>query len=375
MEEMVAVVIPEKIVTGIQGQDSADYQETTQMQGFLQWLTVSLLSLCPKPLAKVMDMDLKSAEHMENQTIMMEFIIVGFAVSQDLKPILFTVFLLVYMLILCGNLVIIVAVFMDLRLKTPMYLFLQNLSFLDIFCTSVTFPKLLAILLDKSRTISFIGCITQIYFFLSFTSTEFYLLAAMAYDRYVAICHPLRYTVIMNKRSCILLLAISWMPGFLDTVPHAVLGSQLSFCGSNVINHFFCDLTALMKLSCSDTHAVETLIFAEGVFAGMIPFTLTITSYVYIIRVILKIHSVEGRRKAFSTCTSHLTIVTVFYGAVICMYVRPASSYLLEQDKLFSVLYTAFIPMFNPLIYSLRNQDMNVALRKLIGKKVSSLTK
>ncbi|XP_069057611.1 olfactory receptor 5AR1-like [Pleurodeles waltl] len=311
----------------------------------------------------------KSEENMENQTNVLEFIIMGFLVRPELKPLLFTVSLFIYLLIICANLVIILTVFVEPRLKTPMYFFLQNLSFLDIFCTSVTFPKLLAIFLEKSKSISFVGCITQMYFFLSFTSTEFYLLAAMAYDRYVAIHHPLHYTDIMNTRSCRLLVALSWVPGFLDTVPHAVLGSQLSFCGSSLINHFFCDLTALVKLSCSDPRDIESLIFAEGVFAGLIPFSITITSYIYIIRVILKIRSAEGRHKAFSTCSSHLTVVTVLYVSMFCMYVRPASSYSLDKDKLLAIVYTAFIPIFNPLIYSLRNKDMNKALKKLIGKK------
>ncbi|XP_069057612.1 olfactory receptor 5AR1-like [Pleurodeles waltl] len=268
-----------------------------------------------------------------------------------------------------ANLVIIVIAIVDPCLKTPMYFFLQNLSFLDIFCTNVTFPKLLAIFLEKSKAISFVGCISQMYFFLYFTSTEVYLLAAMAYDRCMAIHHPLRYTDIMNKRSCLLLVVFSWVLGFLNIVPHAVVASQLSFCGSRLINHFFCDLTALMKISCSDTHAIETLIFAEGVFAGLIPFSITITSYIYIIRVILNIRSAEGRQKAFSTCSSHLIVVTVLYGYMFCMYVRPASSYSPGQDKLLAIVYVAFIPIFNPLVYSLRNKDINEALKKLIGRK------
>ncbi|XP_078510217.1 olfactory receptor 5V1-like [Lissotriton helveticus] len=316
-------------------------------------------------------------EQMEwkKQTLVKEFIIVGFLVVPPLRPLLFLVFLLVYLATSCANLLITVAVFVDPHLQSPMYFFLQNLSFLDILCISVTYPKLLAILLNKSKSISFIGCLTQLYFFLSFTSTEFYLLAAMAYDRYVAICHPLRYAILMNKRSCLSLAALSWMPGFLDTLPPTVLGSQLSFCGSNAINHFFCDITALMKISCSDTSRVELVIFIEGMFAGLIPFSVTIASYIYIISVILKIRSVEGRFKAFSTCASHLIVVTVFYSTVICMYVRPASALSLNQDQLLAVLYTAFIPLFNPLIYSLRNKDMKEALKKHLGRKVKPVSK
>ncbi|XP_029452795.1 olfactory receptor 5V1-like [Rhinatrema bivittatum] len=243
-----------------------------------------------------------------------------------------------------------------------MYFFLTNLSFLDICNTFITLSTLLDSLLTGETRISFSVCVAQLYFFVSFIGTEFLLLTAMAYDRYVAICDPLRYVLIMNWRTCALLALASWVLGFLDVVPLAVFIFQFSFCEGKEINHFFCELTALMKLSCGDMHSIEIVIFSEGVFMAVIPSLLTLTSYVYIISRILKIRSAQGRRKTFSTCSSHLTIVILFYGSLFCIYMRPASMYSPDKDKLFSLLYTALIPMLNPIIYSLRNQEVKKAL-------------
>ncbi|XP_029452797.1 olfactory receptor 1C1-like [Rhinatrema bivittatum] len=248
-----------------------------------------------------------------------------------------------------------------------MYFFLTNLSFLDICNTSATLSTLLDSLLTGETRISFSLCIAQLYFFISFTSIEFFLLAVMAYDRYVAICDPLQYVLIMNRRTCALLASASWITGFMDSVPHMFLTSQFSFCKGNEINHFFCDFTALMKLSCSDILNIEIVLFTEGVLLAVIPTVLTLTSYVYIITSILKIRSAQGRRKAFSTCSSHLTVVILFYGTLIFVYMRPASMYSPDQDKLFSLLYTALIPMLNPIIYSLRNEEVKKALTKVIS--------
>ncbi|XP_029435882.1 olfactory receptor 2T27-like [Rhinatrema bivittatum] len=191
----------------------------------------------------------------------------------------------------------------------------------------------------------------------------------MAYDRYVAICHPLRYPLMMNKRICFLLVAASWLGGSLSEAPVEMFISQYSFCGSNEINHFFCDLNALLKLSCSDTHNYEIFVLLEGVFLTLILFLLTLSSYIFIIVAILKIHSSDGRSKAFSTCSSHLTVVLLFYGTVMCVYMRPISKQSPKQDKMFALLYTVLIPMINPLIYSLRNQEVKNALRKIINRK------
>nr|XP_033793485.1 olfactory receptor 2K2-like [Geotrypetes seraphini] len=250
-----------------------------------------------------------------------------------------------------------------------MYFFLGNLSFLDIGNSSVTLSTLLHSLLTGETLISFSVCIAQVYFFMSLIGSELSLLTAMAFDRYIAICNPLRYVLIMNRRACILLASASWVVGFMDGLSPTVLTSQFSLCRGNVINHFFCDIAALMKLSCSDMHYIEGVIFIEGVFLALFPFGLTLTSYVFIISSILKIRSAKGRHKAFSTCSSHLTVVILFYGTVMCVYMRPTAMYSPDQDKLFSLLYTALIPMLNPIIYSMRNEEVRKALAKLLSIK------
>ncbi|XP_029435702.1 olfactory receptor 5V1-like [Rhinatrema bivittatum] len=304
-----------------------------------------------------------------NQTSLEEFIILGFSDYPRIKYLIFGMLLMIYLITLIGNLLIITVTSIDVHLQNPMYFFLSNLSCIDICYTSVTLNKILSIFITKNATISFVACIMQLYLFMSLAGTEFSILAVMAYDRYVAICNPLRYSMIMKKRICGLLAAASWILGFLEIIPHTVLTSQLSFCGSNIINHFFCDLTALLKLSCSDTFVIETVILLEGLLLGLSPFLLTLSSYVFIISAILKINSTESRRKLFSTCSSHLTVVILFYGSAICMYLRPASMYSMGKDKLFAVLYIAVIPMLNPIIYTLRNKDVKSALLKVISRK------
>nr|XP_033780485.1 olfactory receptor 1019-like [Geotrypetes seraphini] len=250
-----------------------------------------------------------------------------------------------------------------------MYLFLSNLSILDICCTSATFPKMLHNFFTQSKSISFHECMTQLFFFQSLTGTELFLLTAMAYDRYVAICNPLCYSLIMKKSVCVLLAAGSWVIIFLGELPLIAMISQLPYCASMEINHFFCDPFALIKLSCSDTHELSILIFIEGTFVIFIPFLLTLISYIFIISSILRIRCMEGRCKTFSTCSSHLTSVTLFYGTIMCIYMRPTSSmYSPAQDKLFSLLFTGLIPMLNPIIYSLRNQEIKNTLGRIRGK-------
>ncbi|XP_029435955.1 olfactory receptor 1019-like [Rhinatrema bivittatum] len=301
-----------------------------------------------------------------NNTRVTEFLILGFSAHSELHSLLFFGFLMLYLLTLMGNIVIIGVTCSNSHLHTPMYFFLSNLSFIDICYTSVTAPRLLTIFSEHNNIISFSACMTQLYFFMSFASTEYLLLTAMAYDRYVAICDPMHYTIIMNKRACILLASISWITGFLESAPIAACISRLQFCGSNEIDHFFCDIIPLLKLSCSETYTSQIVIFTDGAIVGLTSFLLTLTSYVYIISSILKIHSVEGRHKAFSTCSSHLTVVIIFYGTVICVYMRPKSEYSVDQSKVLSMLYVNVIPMLNPLIYSLRNKDVRGALRKLV---------
>ncbi|XP_030042631.1 olfactory receptor 1L4-like [Microcaecilia unicolor] len=306
----------------------------------------------------------------ENITTVTEFIILGLSENPGLQVPLFLVFLLIYLITLLGNLVIITLIWADPHLHTPMYFFLCNLSLTDICYTSVIIPKLLGIFLLRFNTISYAGCLTQLYFFMSSAGVEIFLLTAMAYDRYVAICNPLRYSLIMNWRVCILMAITSWITAFLNSTPATASISSLSFCGFD-IDHFFCDLFPLLKLSCTDTARIHILIIIETVVASVLPFLLMIISYVYIISAILKIRSAGGRRKAFSTCSSHLTVVSVFYLSIFCVYLTPKSAFSLALGKVFSVFYTAAAPMLNPIIYSARNREMQNALRKLVGEVAS----
>ncbi|XP_029435709.1 olfactory receptor 5V1-like [Rhinatrema bivittatum] len=299
-----------------------------------------------------------------NHSTWTEFVIVGFSDLPELQLSLSIASFFIYLLTLVGNVLILMTVFISPQLHSPMYFFLSNLSFLDICYTSVTVPKTAVIFTTGDRSVSLAGCLTQLYCFLSLASTEYMLLTAMAYDRYVAICHPLHYALVMSNRACVLLAAASWMLGFLEPIAQTALLSQYSFCGSNVINHFFCDITALLKLSCSGTEMVEVVTFCEGVVFGFSSFLLICISYVFIISAILRIHSAEGRCKAFSTCASHLTVVVLFYGTLICAYMRPSSAYSMDQNKLFAVFYNTVIPMLNPIIYCLRNKEIKGALRR-----------
>ncbi|XP_029435652.1 olfactory receptor-like protein OLF3 [Rhinatrema bivittatum] len=268
-----------------------------------------------------------------------------------------------------GNLLIICIVCADRHLHTPMYFFLVNLSILDISSLTATVPKLLIILLTQNNTISFSECIVQMICFSISVEIEFMILTAMAYDRYVAICNPLRYTIIMNKRVCALLAAVSWLAGSLELLPHFVAISQFSFCDSHVINHFYCDYIALLKLSCTDTSFIEPMTFVAFVFTVFTPFLLTLTSYVFIISTILKMHSTEGKSKAFSTCSSHITVLILSYGTMFGVNMQPRSGKSLKTNKLVTALYTVILPLLNPLVYSLRSKELNVALRKSIRQK------
>ncbi|XP_030066628.1 olfactory receptor 5V1-like [Microcaecilia unicolor] len=303
-----------------------------------------------------------------NHSKVTEFIILGFSEFPEIQLLLFLLFLIIYLMSLTGNLLIIFTVCFDSHLHSPMFFFISNLSFLEICYVTVTVPKLLAVLIAQNKTISFMTCMTQMYLFLFCTGTEFYLLTAMAYDRYVAICNPLHYTITMSRKVCITLASVSWMIGFLYAVPHVILMSQSSFCSSNEINHLFCDITALMTLSCSGTSIIENINYIEGPFIGFTPLTLTIISYVYIISAILKIHSAKGRQKAFSTCSSHLTVVLLFYGTSFGVYMRPKSAYSMDLNKLLTLVYITAIPLLNPLIYSLRNKELKGSVWKATRK-------
>ncbi|KAE8589906.1 hypothetical protein XENTR_v10017829 [Xenopus tropicalis] len=297
-----------------------------------------------------------------------EFIIQGFSDTPELQSSLFLLFLGIYIIILLGNLIIFLVISCNPHLHTPMYIFLQNLSVIDISSTSNIFPNVLHILRTQQNNISFLGCMTQMYVFVALACSEYFLLTAMAYDRYVAICDPLHYIARMSRKHCAGLITAAFTVGFLDAVGLIVLTSKLSYCASHLINHFFCDVSPLLKLSCSSTFSVELLIFINGIFFFFSSFLLTLTSYIFIISAILKIQSSEGRQKAFSTCASHLACVITLYGTLFCLYMRPTTSYSLKRDKYFSLLYIALGPVLNPLIYTLKNRDFKSSLNKLRQK-------
>ncbi|XP_029435786.1 olfactory receptor 5B12-like [Rhinatrema bivittatum] len=306
----------------------------------------------------------------ENMTMVREFLILGLSDNPQLQVPLFLVFLLIYLIILLGNLVIFTVICADSRLHTPMYFFLSNLSLIDICGTSTITPKLLRIFLTGDKSISYAGCITQLYFYIGFGCTSDFLFTAMAYDRYAAVCQPLRYSLIMNHRVCVQLAAASWIIGFLPSEMITVSVARLSFCASNVINHFFCDLMPLLNLSCTDTANTQSILFFVVALMEMPAFFLTFISYIFIISAILRIRSAEGKRKAFSTCSSHLTMFFIYYLSLFCMNLRPSSTYSQEQGKFLSVFYTSVTPMLNPIIYSLRNKEVKNAVRKVIGSKL-----
>ncbi|KAM9267498.1 olfactory receptor 6B1-like [Morus bassanus] len=306
----------------------------------------------------------------ENQTSLTEFILLGFGNLPKLQIFLFLFFLLIYFVTIIGNILIVLLVVIDQHLHTPMYFFLGNLSCLETCYTSNILPRMLVNFLTKENRISFNSCLLQFYFFASLACAECYLLSAMSYDRYLAICKPLHYTTLMNVRSCILLAGGSWLCGFLASICTTLYASWLTFCGPNEIDHFFCDYTPLLVLSCSETHKTELVMSILASVCTMPPFLLTLATYICIITAILKIPSSIGRQKAFSTCSSHLIVVTVFYGTLIAVYTLPKTKALRELNKVLSVFYTIVTPMLNPLIYSLRNKKFKEALRKAIGKYI-----
>ncbi|XP_048372516.1 LOW QUALITY PROTEIN: olfactory receptor 13G1-like [Sphaerodactylus townsendi] len=304
----------------------------------------------------------------KNQTVITEFLLVGLTNSFEIQTLLLWVFILIYAMALAGNSLLIFTIWRCRKLHTPMYFLLLNLSFVNVFSISITIPKLIQTLLVHHKSISFYGCIAQAYLFIWALGTELLLLSFMAFDRcYAAICHPLQYTVIMRKELCIVMAAGVWVAGMVNSAVHAVLLLELSFCSSNVINHFFCDLPQLFKLSCSDTSLNETMTFASDVVFGIGCCGLTLTSYWFILRAIFRIRSTEGKKKAFSTCSSHLIVVSFYFSAVIYTYIRPTSVYSLDNDKLVSLLYSVVTPVVNPIIYSLRNKEVKKALKTLIG--------
>ncbi|KAM4845596.1 olfactory receptor 8H1-like [Thomomys bottae] len=307
-----------------------------------------------------------------NKTNVPFFILVGLTDSADMQLALSLLFLLIYLTTMLGNLCMIMIIRLDLQLHTPMYFFLTHLSFIDLSYSSVITPKTLDSLMTSNKNISFTGCFIQLYFFILFGGAECFLLSAMAYDRYVAICKPLQYPVIMSSRHCCALVTGTYLIGLMDCSLSVLSIARLPFCSSNVIHHFFCDVSPILALSCKDTYVAETVIYICAGSTLLVSLITISVSYVSILSTILKIKSTSGKQKAFSTCASHLLGVTVFYGTMIFTYLKPKKSYSLGKDQVASVFYTIVIPMLNPLIYSLRNKEVKNAFIRVMRMRGGS---
>ncbi|KAM9267063.1 olfactory receptor 8U3-like [Cariama cristata] len=310
----------------------------------------------------------------DNYTFASEFILLGFTNREDLQTTCFVLLLAIYVVTLIGNLGVIILIRIDSRLRTPMYFFLSHLSLLDVCYSSTIIPQTLLNFLVEEKVISFVRCATQLFSFATCATTECYVLAAMAYDRYMAICNPLLYSVAMSQRLCVGMLAGAYLAGVISSTIHTVSIFHLPFCRSNRINHFFCDGPPLLALSCSDTHVNEVMVSAVVGFNVLSTTVFILISYLLVLSSVLRIHSVAGRHKAFFTCASHLVSIALYYGSSLFMYLRPGSRHSLEHGKVVSMLYSVAVPMLNPLIYSLRNADMKNALRKAKSRILSSLS-
>ncbi|XP_068952900.1 olfactory receptor 6C1-like [Petaurus breviceps papuanus] len=305
---------------------------------------------------------------MKNHTQVTEFILLGLSDDPEFQMIIFFFLLLAYILSIAGNVTIIILTLLDSHLQTPMYFFLRNFSFLEISFTTASIPRFLGTIITEDKTISYNSCMTQLFFFILLGVTEFYLLAAMSYDRYVAICKPLHYTTIMSSRVCTLLVFSSWFVSFMIIFPIIILMQQLDYCADNIIDHFSCDYSPLLKLSCTDTQFLETMGFSWAVVTLMFTLALVILSYTYIIQTILRFPSVSQRKKAFSTCSSHMIVISISYGSCIFMYIKPSAKDHVSLIKGVAVLNTSVAPMLNPFIYSLRNQQMKEAFMDMVRK-------
>ncbi|GAB1300622.1 Olfactory receptor [Apodemus speciosus] len=307
-----------------------------------------------------------------NLSSVSEFLLLGLSRQPQQQQLLFLLFLIMYLATVLGNLLIILAISTDSSLHKPMYFFLSNLSFVDVCFSSTTVPKVLAIHILRNQAISFSGCLTQLYFLCVFVDMDNFLLAVMAYDRFVAICHPLHYTKKMTHQLCAFLVVGSWVVANMNALLYTLLMARLSFCGNNIIPHFFCDVTPLLKLSCSDTQLNELMILTEGTLIMVTPFVCILVSYILIACAVLRVSSTGGRWKGFSTCGSHLAVVCLFYGTIISLYFNPSSSHSAGRDMAAAMLYTVVTPMLNPFIYCLRNRDMKGALRKVLTMRFTS---
>ncbi|KAM6158241.1 olfactory receptor 5M5-like [Rhynchocyon petersi] len=307
----------------------------------------------------------------KNYTEVTEFVLLGLTDRADLQPVLFVVFLLIYLITVIGNVSMIFLIRSDSKLHTPMYFFLSHLSFVDLCYTTNVTPQMLVNFLSERKTISVIGCFIQFHLFIALVVTEYYVLTAMAYDRYMAICKPLVYGSKMSKNVCLALVIVPYIYGFANGLAQTILMLRLTFCGPNEINHFYCADPPLLVLACSDTYVKETAMFVGAGSNLTCSLTIILISYSFIFVAILRVRSAEGRRKAFSTCGSHLTAVTIFYGTLFFMYLRPSPETSVEEGKIIAVFYIFLSPMLNPIIYSLRNQDVKMAIRKIFQHKLS----
>ncbi|XP_017907181.1 PREDICTED: olfactory receptor-like protein OLF4 [Capra hircus] len=298
-----------------------------------------------------------------NLTNVSEFLLLGLSEESELQPLIYAFFLFMYLITVFGNLLIILVVSLDSHLHTPMYFFLSNLSFVDICFTSTIIPKMLWNIQTQSLVITYEGCITQMYFFTLFVVLDDFLLTVMAYDRFVAICHPLRYTVIMNAWLCALLVLVSWIIGILDSFLQTLMVSRLSFCRVVIIPHYFCELKELVQVACSETLLNDTMLYFSAVLLGGSPLAGIVYSYSRIVSCICGISSSQGKYKAFSTCASHLSVVSLFYCTCLGVYIYPANAHSSHSSATASVMYTVVTPMLNPFIYSLRNKDIKKALK------------
>ncbi|XP_008065585.1 olfactory receptor 6C70 [Carlito syrichta] len=312
---------------------------------------------------------------MKNYTRQIEFILLGLTDNSQLQMVIFVFLLLNYMLSMIGNFTIIALTLLDFQLKTPMYFFLRNFSFLEISFTTACIPRFLITIVTKEKTISYNGCISQLFFYIFLGVTEFFLLAAMSYDRYVAICKPLHYTSIMSNKACHQLVLSSWLTGFLVIFPPLILGLNLDFCATNIIDHFICDISPVLQLSCSDTHLLELIAFCLAVMTLIVTLFLVILSYSFILKTIVKFPSAQQKKKAFSTCSSHMIVVSITYGSCIFIYVKPSANERVTLSKGVAVLNTSVAPLLNPFIYTLRNQQVKQAFRAVFRKIFSALGK
>lgn len=301
-----------------------------------------------------------------NHSRLIEFLIIGFSDFPSLKTPLLLCFLCVYIFTFAGNSILTILISWSPSLSSPMYFFLCNLSSLDVLYTSTTCPHLIGISITQEGQISFVGCMFQLYFFIAFGSTEYFLLTVMSFDRYVAICKPLHYTLMMNKQVCLYGAMGSWLGGLIASIPITTVASTLDYCNSNIVNHFFCDITALINLACSNATIIHTIILIQGVLLVMTSFFLTLVSYINIVWTIMMIQTSKGKYKTFSTCASHLITVSFFYIIVFVLYMRPSAAVSLRQGKILTALYMYAIPMLNPIVYSFRNKNVKMALKQFI---------